>query len=183
MTTENENEAVSPTEPLPIVENSEVEKPSVVEEDFQDSSVFVNDDENFLNADDKALSYDLEEAVVQQQDGLVFWSIEGLFNENGKMKGKLALRQSPPTLVIRTKTGDREEVVEILITKDLAKILSKHFDMIDKGFYGIKPSSELTLKERTVGIWHWIKSHPFKATICGITAVVIVIALISPLFQ
>lgn len=150
------------------------ERTAPIEEGSDD---ILDDDENFLNAQDEILEHSTQHVIAQQPEGVVTWDIEGLYNENGKVLNKYLLRLNPPKLVVQDSNGEQ---AEFLITKDLSDLLSQQFEIVSKAYHGIRPPSELTLGEKAKGFVAWLKANKMKATILGALAATILIMFFIP---
>lgn len=125
---------------------------------------YLEDDEEWAAAADQILHQDEDTVIAQQEDAVVSWDIQGLYDENGKVRSKRSLRNNPPMLVISDSLGENATFV---LTKDLAGVLSRHFDNTYRAYYGIRPKSELTLKEKLSDAKTGLRENMGKAIVVG----------------
>lgn len=111
----------------------------------EQSDSYLDDDELVTAASDLVIQQDEDFVVVQQEDAVVKWDIQGLYDENGKVRSKRSLRNNPPMLVISDSLGDNATFV---LTRELSGVLARHFDNTYRAYYGIRPKDELSFKEK-----------------------------------
>lgn len=133
-----------PSAPLPEESAAPVEEPTSDAASEQSDS-YLDDDELVTAASDLVIQQDEDFVVVQQEDAVVKWDIQGLYDENGKVRSKRSLRNNPPMLVISDSLGDNATFV---LTRELSGVLARHFDNTYRAYYGIRPKDELSFKEK-----------------------------------
>jgi len=127
------------------------------------SDDYFEDDELALSRDE-ILSEDSSSVIAKQQEGVVSWEISGVYDENGKVRSKYALRNSPPLLQVRDSLGNQ---ADFLLTKDLSGSLAKNFDDLHRAYYGIRPRSEMTTREKLGEIKSGLRDHMGKVIVVG----------------
>lgn len=133
-----------PSAPLPEESAATVEEPTS-DATPEQSDNYLDDDELVTAASDLVIQQDEDFVVVQQEDAVVKWDIQGLYDENGKVRSKRSLRNNPPMLVISDSLGDNATFV---LTRELSGVLARHFDNTYRAYYGIRPKDELSFKEK-----------------------------------
>lgn len=133
-----------PSAPLPEESAATVEEPTS-DATPEQSDTYLDDDELVTAASDLVIQQDEDFVVVQQEDAVVKWDIQGLYDENGKVRSKRSLRNNPPMLVISDSLGDNATFV---LTRELSGVLARHFDNTYRAYYGIRPKDELSFKEK-----------------------------------
>lgn len=133
-------------------------------EDEESAVSALDDDEKWLRGDDVALSEDDDSAFLKQLDNTVSWRIEGLYNEKGKTRNQLYLRENPPLLIVESGNG---EYVSFVLTKELTRTLSTSFDDLKKAYYGSgrKRGDARTFDDKVKGSVQWAKEEPLKASL------------------
>lgn len=72
--------------------------------------------------------------LVQQEDNVVAWSIDGLYKPNGRKHSKWHLKQNPPILNITDENGSE---VSFTLTENLSKHLYYATNNVHKAYYGV----------------------------------------------
>jgi len=132
--------------------------------DGNPASNYLDDDEEWLLASDQILHQSEDTVIAQQEDAVVSWDIQGLYDETGKVRGKRSLKNNPPMLVISDSTGENATFV---LTKDLSGVLARHFDNTHRAYYGIRPKDELTFKEKLSDAKTGLRENMGKAIVVG----------------
>lgn len=125
---------------------------------------YLDDDEEWLLAADKIIHKDEISVIAQQEDAVVNWDIQGLYDDQGKVRGKRSLRNNPPMLVISDSNG---ESATFVLTKDLSGVLARHFDNTHRAYYGIRPKDELSFKEKLGDAKTGLRENMGKALVVG----------------
>ena len=129
--------------------------------------------------EDRVLHLDRESGAVKQSAEIVVWEIRGLYDSRGRVKSRFALRANPPALKISSDTG--KEAV-LTMTKEMANILGKQCADLHGAYYGIRPSSELTLSERKDTFIESLKKNKAKAGIAIAAVLCAGILMIASVF-
>lgn len=129
-----------------------------------ESSSYLDDDEDWAAANDSIIHEDEASVIVQQDEALVSWDIQGLYDEYGKVRSKRSLRNNPPALVVSDSNGDTATFV---LTKGLSATLAKHMENTNRAYYGIRPKSERSTKEKLTDAGSLLKANLGKAIIFG----------------
>lgn len=146
-----------------LLEDLDGEEPEETPKESPASDGYFEDDEIALSQDE-ILSEDDSSVIAKQQEGVVSWEISGVYDENGKVRSKHALRNSPPLLQVRDSLGNQ---ADFLLTKDLSRSLAKNFDDLHRAYYGIRPRSEMTTKEKLGEIKSGLRDHMGKVVVVG----------------
>lgn len=125
---------------------------------------YFDDDENWDKLSDTIIHQDEFSVVAQQDEAVVKWNIEGLYDEDGKVRGKRSLRNNPPLFVVSDSNGEEATFV---LTKDLAGVLANHFENAHRAYYGIRPRDEMSFKEKLGEAKTGLKNNMGKAIIIG----------------
>lgn len=139
------------------VEGDERYKPESVDE-------YLEDDEHLLASSDEILHQDEETVIVKQQEAVVKWDIQGLYDEHGKVRAKRSLKNNPPMLEISNSFGENATFV---LTKDLSGVLARHFDNTYRAYYGIRPKDEMSFKDKLSETKAGIRENMGKTIVIG----------------
>lgn len=142
----------------------EIEATESLGSEDTDGDSYLDDDEEWGASSDKILHQDEDTAIAQQEDAVVSWDIQGLYDETGKVRGKRSLRNNPPMLVISDSLGENATFV---LTKNLSGILARHFDNTYRAYYGIRPKDELSFKEKLSDAKTELRNNMGKLIIVG----------------
>lgn len=150
--------------PEPSEPSTAEEEPEEDELEPSESRSYLEDDEDWAAANDSIIHEDEASVIAQQDDALVSWDIEGLYDDYGKVRSKRSLRNNPPALVVSDSNGDTATFV---LTKNLSAVLAKHLENTNRAFYGIRPKSERSTKEKLSDAGDLLKANLGKAIIFG----------------
>jgi len=125
---------------------------------------YLDDDEDWAAAADSIIHEDEASVIAQQDEALVSWDIQGLYDDYGKVRSKRSLRNNPPALVVSDSNGDTATFV---LTKGLSAVLAKHMENTNRAYYGIRPKSERSTKEKLSDAGSLLKANLGKAIIFG----------------
>lgn len=148
---------------------------SLIEESSTETSAsagYFEDDEEWTASSDEILHSDEESVTVKQTDAVVTWDIDSLYTDEGKVRSKRSLKNSPPVLRISNSEGQSAEFV---LTKDLSRVLANHLENASRAYYGIRPKSEMSMKDKLNEAKTGLRENMGKAIIIGglLTALVI----------
>jgi len=143
-------------------ESAEASEARSATEPSRDS--YLDDDEEWLHAADEILHKDETSVIAQQEDAVVSWDIQGLYDDSGKVRGKRSLRNNPPMFVVSDSSGDSATFV---LTKELSGVLARHMDNAHRAFYGIRPKDELSFKEKLSDARTGLRENMGKAIVVG----------------
>lgn len=124
----------------------------------------LEEDEEWANAADRIIHSDEHSVQAIQQEVVVDWDIENLYDDQGKIRGKRSLRNNPPLLVVSNSDG---QAVSFVLSKDLSGILARHFENANRAFYGIRPKEELSVREKFSEAKTGLRENMGKAIIVG----------------
>lgn len=159
------------------------EEPSVsmeLEEQDDEALAFLEDDDDYqMLSDDVVLASDDDSALVKQLENelAIQWAIHGMYNDNGKTHSSLYYRDNPPILSIFY--PQTEEEVNITLTKELTRTLSKAFQDLNKAYHGAgrtrgeKPS----LDESVKNLPDWVRKNKVQSGFLAVAFVFIVYVL------
>ncbi len=125
---------------------------------------YLDDDELWMKSSDEVLHSDGSTVVAKQDEAVVSWDIYGLYDEQGKVRSKRSLRNNPPALVISDSNGGEATFV---LTKDLSGVLATHLENTHRAYYGIRPRSEMSFKEKMLDARSGLRENMGKAIIIG----------------
>jgi len=134
-------------------------------EDTESSSGYLDDDEEaMLASSDTLIHSDGELTIAQQEDAVVKWDIQGLYDERGKVRSKRSLRNNPPVFVVSDSNG---EEATFILTKGLSAALARNFENANRAYYGIKPRDEMKFKEKLGEAKQGLRENMGKAIVIG----------------
>ena len=122
------------------------------------------DDDEWSESSDEVLHSDEESVTVKQNEAVVTWDIDRLYTEEGKVRSKRSLKNSPPILRISNSQGQSADFV---LTKELSRILANHLENTNRAYYGIRPKSEMTVKDKLNEAKVGLRENMGKAVIIG----------------
>lgn len=128
------------------------------------SSYLNDDDEAILASSDTLLHSDDALTIAQQEDAVVKWDIQGLYDERGKVRSKRSLRNNPPIFVVSDSNG---EEATFILTKDLSAALARNFENANRAYYGIKPRDEMKFREKLGEAKQGFRENMGKAIVVG----------------
>ena len=139
------------------------------EDELEDSTAqpaksYLEDDEEWAAAADEILHQDEVSVIAQQDEAVVSWDINGLYDEFGKVRSKRSLKNNPPTLIVSDSNGDTASFV---LTKDLSGVLARHMENTNRAYYGIRPKSERSMKEKLGDAKAGLRENMGKAIVIG----------------
>lgn len=149
--------------------------------DLESSSLlssYFDDDAAVLKYYDEAVHETTEMAIIKQDENIISWEVDNLFDENGQKRSKFALRNDPPVFKISSGAGDEAQFV---VTKELARTMGKLFNDIHRAYHGIEPKE--VRRERWDDIEHlpknigeWFMRNKVKGTIFILLVILIFVA-------
>lgn len=156
-------------EPLKGAENQsydelDTKEGTVPSEKIQSESDYLEDDELWSRAQDEILFSDESSVIAQQEEAVVKWDIQGLYDEDGKVRSKRSLRNNPPLLVVSDST---DVTASFVLTKDLSGNLAKHFENTYRAYYGIRPKKEMSFKEKVTDAKTGVRENMGKVIVIG----------------
>lgn len=156
-------------EPLKGAENQsydelDAKEETVPSEKIQSESDYLEDDELWSRAQDEILFSDESSVIAQQEEAVVKWDIQGLYDEDGKVRSKRSLRNNPPLLVVSDST---DVTASFVLTKDLSGNLAKHFENTYRAYYGIRPKKEMSFKEKVTDAKTGVRENMGKVIVIG----------------
>jgi len=135
----------------------------------------LNDDELALDAlADETIELSEDYGVFRQQDGLVAWTLQNFYREDGKIRSARELKADPPVLRIEDGTG---ESVDFTLTKEFTRTMIEMFDTVNLGIHGIKKnrSKWTSLKDAITGS---ILENPLKVTLVTVLVLFLFVFMI-----
>lgn len=128
------------------------------------SAGYFEDDEEWSASSDEILHSDEESVTAKQTDAVVTWDIDSLYTDEGKVRSKRSLKNSPPVLRISNSEGQSAEFV---LTKDLSRVLANHLENTSRAYYGIRPKSEMSMKDKLSEAKTGLRENMGKAIVIG----------------
>lgn len=162
---ENTQEHTEHTERNEDLENSENTESRENNEDLDDilpESEEVNSFQEVLEKDttteefnDKEIDRSEDRGLIEQNQSVVAWRIENLYDTDGKMFSPRVLKSNPPSLIVSD--GEDNEVA-FLLTKNLTMHLNGAFSQVYHAYYGISTKSS---DNPGSFAWNLKRSSPF----------------------
>lgn len=128
----------------------------------------MSDDEAVIELDkltgknDEILEKDYLSSLVSQDDRLIYYEVENIYNDPKKkvFRNRLKMRRDPPVLVIR---DDFENEAKFYLTENLTDELSETLRQVKRAYYGFNNPSDIHMPEKFIDkIKYFIKKNPFK---------------------
>lgn len=128
----------------------------------------LSDDEAVIELDkitgenDELIDKDYLSALVNQQDRMVYYEIENLYQDTVKQrfKNRLKMRKDPPVLIVRDDFGNE---VKFYLTENLTDELSTTLKQVKRAYLGFSgPSDEDAPKDFFGKVKHYVKKNPLK---------------------
>lgn len=132
---------------------------------------YFEDDEEFLKGDDSVLLSEIDNGILQQQEDVIGWELNNFYDESGKQRGRFALRSDPPTFRVRHKRSDgAEDVVEFVVSKQLAGEFEQVFKNVRGAYYGMTPketrkADQASFRSYVDNVTLEAKTHPVRFAI------------------
>lgn len=128
------------------------------------SSYLDDDDEAILASSDTLLHSDGSLTIAQQEEAVVKWDIQGLYDERGRVRSKRSLKNNPPVFVVSDSNG---EEATFILTKELSAALARNFENANRAYYGIKPRGEMKFKDKLGEAKQGLRENMGKAIVIG----------------
>lgn len=137
-----------------------------------------DDDDLLLAAHDSRLDGGDSFEVFKQEEGVVSWSIAGLYDSNGNTYPKRELRANPPLLTVESSNGDK---AEFILTKDFSGGLSRVLERVHYGYFGQdrRPKKSYTWASAKQSIVDAIGRKPLQIGAVLLLSVILVIGLVA----
>lgn len=135
----------------------------------------LDDDELALLVEDEKIELTEDLGIFKQhQEGLIAWSIENFYQEDGTVRSKRELRTDPPILRIENASGEQ---VDFLLTKQFTRSLYESLETVNYGLFGVKKSKSrwTNFREALVGS---ILENPLKVIVFGLLVILTLVALL-----
>lgn len=176
----NENNAASEEE-LTNETQSELEedfKPEPQASNQRYEPIPEDDDEQLLRSKDTVLEDEEAYAIFKQEDGVVSWKIENLFDAEGKQYSKRELNANPPVLTIE---GSNEAKAEFILTKDFSRSMSEILNRVHYGYYGLekKPKKHFTVASAKQAIIDAVGARPIGVASIVLLSIVVIVGLVA----
>lgn len=160
--------------------DEELEAEHVAELKDEDVPDFLRDDDDYQwLSDDVVLANDEDSALVKQlaDETAIQWAIHGMYNDKGKTHSSLFYREHPPILNVYYPKTDEE--INIVLTKELTRTLSKTFQDLNKAYHGAGRSrgEKRSLDETAKNIPDWIRKNKIQSAFLGIAFIFIMYML------
>ncbi len=162
------------TEPVQVIEEQvseapveeltaeEPTTPAVPELDEDDDALAIQalEDEKLEVADDYG--------VFKQQEGMIAWSIENLYREDGSMRSKKELKLNPPTLKVE---GSGGQSVDFILTKNFTKTLKDGLDDVYRGMFGVH-KAKAPMSSFKEALYNSVMENPLRIVVVGLIVLV-----------
>jgi len=137
-----------------------------------------DDDEQLLRSKDTVLEDEEAYAIFKQDDGVVSWKIENLFDAEGKQYSKRELNANPPVLTIE---GSNEAKAEFILTKDFSRSMSEILNRVHYGYYGLekKPKKHFTVASAKQAIIDAVGARPIGVASILLLSIVVIVGLVA----
>lgn len=141
----------------------------------------LSDDEAVIELDkitgknDELIDKDYLSALVNQQDRMVYYEIENLYQDTVKQrfKNRLKMRKDPPVLIVRDDFGNE---VKFYLTENLTDELSTTLKQVKRAYLGFSgPSDEDAPKDFFGKVKHYVKKNPLKIIVTIFLILLIII--------
>lgn len=154
---------------------------SVAENDNE----YFDDDEEFLSGEDRTIHDSDVLSMFQQNDNVVSIELKNLYNNDGKLRNSLVLKDDPAVMEIRSSEGN---FAQFVLTKEFAYGLYQKSEQAYKAYYGIEPKSvkerrnkdkeKLTMKDRWHNSLEWMDENKGKSVAFLLLIIVIIWAIV-----
>jgi len=162
---ESESLAVVEEESAPervVEDNSEISVPVVA------TPIPEDDDELAIQAlEDDKIELSDDYGVFKQQEGMIAWSIENLYREDGIMRSKKELKLEPPILRIEASDG---QSVDFILTKNFTKTLKDGLDDVYRGTFGIQ-KAKTPISGFREALFNSVMENPLRVVVLGLLVV------------
>ena len=118
---------------------------------------------------DKEIDRDDDRGLIDQNNSVIVWEIEGLYDSDGKLLKPRVLKNKPPTLIV---SDGVDNEVSFLLTKNLSMHLNGAFNQVYNAYYGISPKNN---DNPGSFMWNIKRSAPFLV-IVGLLIVAFVLS-------
>lgn len=137
-----------------------------------------DDDEQLIRSKDAVLEDEEAYAIFKQDDGVVSWKIENLFDAEGKQYSKRELNANPPVLTIE---GSNESKAEFILTKDFSRSMSEILNRVHYGYYGLekKPKKHFTVASAKQAIIDAVGARPIGVASIVLLSIVVIVGLVA----
>lgn len=167
MKTQNYKRTTMETQFTTKNENKEPIPPNSEEIDNLDEYILTNDE---------GLLIDKSESSFIQEDGVLKWSIDGFYDENGNTPSPREMRRNPPVLKLESLNKDTNEidVAAFVLTEHFMESFAYAMKGVNDGYRGIKPGEPRKIKDIPSDLIDWVKEHPFGFILTLIASAVLV---------
>lgn len=155
--------------------------PQAPEEELETAATateaYFEDDEDFLAGDDRVIDETDALGLFAQDQDVVAWDIEGLYDDDLELLPKSVIRSSPPVLTIKSTSGD---TASFILTRGFARHMGEGLKRVESAYFGVdsRNPEKLTAKERLQRFGDWIKTHPVKTGLAAIVIGLVVYTLV-----
>lgn len=132
--------------------------------------------DEILGENDSIVEQDYLSSLVQQEDRLVYYEVENIYQNAKKRtyKSKLKLRRHPPTLTVRDDLGN--EAI-FYLTENLTDELIETLKDVKKAYLGFSGPSKMGVPDKfTDKILYYMKENPIK-TLFPVVAIIAIIVM------
>lgn len=144
---------------------------------------YLDDDEQFLAGDDVVVSESDALSLFKQTDNVVSYEVLNFYDDNGKPRNRLSLRNDPPILHISSSDGQSADFV---LTKNFTSGTARMLRDVERAYVGMSPKKSAdekkTFRSRVDDVKSWAKANKAKAIMLGVLAVLFVGYIVSVSF-
>lgn len=130
---------------------------------------YLDDDEEFLLGDDSVIADKDVLGLFKQSDNVISYEVLNFYNENGKPRNRMSLRNDPPVLHISSSNGD---TADFILTRNFTKNAAYMLKEVDKAYSGISPQKNKKIDQEEIQgtfkkIVSWAKNNKVKSITLG----------------
>ena len=140
---------------------------SYTDSDEEEVPEYARKKAEFADDDNDAIVDEMDNhGLVEQEDDVVFWEIEGLYDSKGKLLPSRVLKRTPPVMHVRSENGE----FSLILTKNLTSHLNYAFESVYKAYFNV---SSRGIKESRMN-WGLKKTVPLLVAALAILILFII---------
>lgn len=126
---------------------------------------YLAEDLELLEGEDYVILEDQALGLLRQSEGVVTWSVSGLYKDNGDLRSRIALKSDPPVLTIKdSQSGEAKFVLTEALVDQLGSVMND----ARRGFNGVVSGKRRSLvdevKTEKDRIVDWVINNKIKTT-------------------
>jgi len=154
----------SQEEPEEIYDYEEPYEENITQKDYFD------DDEQFLKGDDSVIVEKDVLSLFKQSDNVVSCEILNFYDEKGKPRNRMSLRNDPPVLHISSSDGQSADFV---LTQNFTKSIADTLKTVEKSYLGIPSAKKKKVDQEEIHntfdrVVNWAKTNKVKSIFLGV---------------